>query len=316
MNKIYIPVGGRLGNQLFYYGFGRWLQSKYLPKHVLCFDFSAVYKQGGYYKYDKNGWQNSLEIFRAKQHEVYDKDFAVYREGDFLQKIWAAVIKKIKNNKNLNDSEIEYFSKIGLIYNCRPGLEKNYLLSGIHDKDVFVRSVLESDYYINQIRDELLGEITSCHGRKKENKELYKIIDGSESVCISVRRGDYVSNPELNYTFNICDKNYFDKAIKEIKERIDNPVLIFFSDDITWCKENFGKKIELPVYFESGNDDLAEKISLMSACKHFIISNSTFSWWAQWLATNENKIVVSPSKWYRDADSYLVLDSFIKIEVE
>ena len=38
----------------------------------------------------------------------------------------------------------------------------------------------------------------------------------------------------------------------------------------------------------------------MSSCSHFVISNSSFSWWAQYLSCNEDKIVYSPSKWYVD----------------
>ena len=245
MNKIYIPVGGRLGNQLFYYGFGRWLQLKYFPNRTLCFDFSAVYKQGSYYKYDSNGWQNSLELFKVKQYDTYSKDFAVYREGNAFQKIWAAIIKRLKNNSNLNNQEIKFFSKGGLIYNCRPGLENVYSFDKIRKKDIFVRGVLESDYYINQIRKELLEEIVPKTERKIENKELYNVIENSESVCISIRRGDYVTNPELNHKFNICDKQYFDSAIKEIKKRVRKPALIMFSDDIEWCRENMGGEISL-----------------------------------------------------------------------
>lgn len=315
MKKIYIPVGGRLGNQLFYYGFGRWLQIKYFPQYELCFDFSAVKKQGEDYRYEKSGWENSLKLFNTKQYEEYSKDLAVYREGTFFQKATSFFIKKVKNNRDLGDNEIRVLSKYGLVYNCREQLENLYSFQKINGRDIFVRSVLESDYYINQIRDKLLEEIVPKHERKKENQVLYDIIEHTESVCISIRRGDYVTNPELNHRFNICDKSYFEKGIYEIKSKVTNPTLIFFSDDIEWCRKNFEGKIGVPAYFESGRDDLSEKLRLMSTCKHFIISNSTFSWWAQWLATNEKKIVISPSIWFRDQDSSLVSGSFLKIDV-
>ena len=99
-----------------------------------------------------------------------------------------------------------------------------------------------------------------------------------------------------------------------MKEKLENPTFIFFSDDINWVKENI-KIGECVCYYERGVDPVWEKLRLMYSCKHFIISNSSFSWWAQYLSRNENKIVISPNRWYNDGRTADLLDeSFIKIE--
>lgn len=97
-----------------------------------------------------------------------------------------------------------------------------------------------------------------------------------------------------------------------IKRRVAKPVFILFSDDMDWVRENV--RIDAECHYESGADPVWEKLRLMYSCRHFIIPNSTFAWWAQWLSRSEDKVVVSPERWFNDdRPQFLIQDDFIKI---
>ena len=73
--------------------------------------------------------------------------------------------------------------------------------------------------------------------------------------------------------------------------------------------------------FISGYKDY-EELYIMGKCDHFIIANSTFSWWAAWLSTTqneENKIVIAPDTWfgYSGPQDYqdIYCESWIKINI-
>ncbi len=166
----------------------------------------------------------------------------------------------------------------------------------------------QSEKFFSDIKDILKKELEPKKKLTESNKELYEIINDTESVCITIRRGDYISNEKFKKIYYICDENYFYRGVNKIKELVKNPTLIVFSDDVEWAKENldFGVK----TYYETGKDDACEKIRLMSACKHFVISNSSFSWWAQYLSNNENKIVIAPKNWYTNGDNGDIYQDF------
>ena len=108
--------------------------------------------------------------------------------------------------------------------------------------------------------------------------------------------------------------------MKKITEQVENPVFYVFSnssDDINWIKENYDFSDYNVEYVDLNNPDY-EELRLMYSCKHFIISNSTFSWWAQYLCENENKIVIAPSEWNRHFDdcSGIYMPEWQVIEVE
>lgn len=128
-------------------------------------------------------------------------------------------------------------------------------------------------------------------------QEVWQEIYKSRSVFIHVRRKDYVTL--LNY-HGLPGMDYYDQAINLMTEKHggiqppDGLKFFVFSDDPTWCKQNFSSDFHV-VEGLSKYDDLR----LMAGCRHAIIANSTFSWWGAWLGDNQiNRTVIAPEKWF------------------
>lgn len=100
----------------------------------------------------------------------------------------------------------------------------------------------------------------------------------------------------------ICNDEYYRKAIDKILSEVNDPVFYIFSDDIEWVKHNMVYISNLlPVYINNGGESaVCIDMEIMRSCKHFIMSNSSLSWWAQFLSENQNKVVVAPSRWLND----------------
>jgi len=121
-----------------------------------------------------------------------------------------------------------------------------------------------------------------------------------QSVNLHIRRTDYAV-----YTFmGIQPLSYYYKAIALLKQQYENLRFYIFSDDMEWVINNLNME-ELDCVFVSGvySQTDIEDFYLMQQCKHHIIANSTFSWWAAWLCQYSNKQVIAPAKWFMDRNA-------------
>ena len=307
---IHVYMRGRLGNQLFQYAFVRSLQEQN-PEQDVCYHFDDVYSQG-----DKgDGWENSLKYF----HTVGVKESHKKLSLSFWQRIilffyWKKYPHKgdIETKNRYQMKWIKLMNKLGLFY-LDLGYFPFFIIKSGHD--IIVSGNFESERYFLNIKNKLYKEITPIFPVLDKNLDLMGKIRSTASVCISIRRGDFIENADFSRLLNVCTRKYFEAAIVEITKRISNPVFFFFSDDIAWVKENI--KINFPCYYETGNDPVWEKLRLMYSCKHFIISNSTFSWWAQYLGKDADKIVIAPNRWYNNEfRPDLYQDSWILVNVD
>ena len=152
---------------------------------------------------------------------------------------------------------------------------------------------------------------------KIKDKLLQKylnLIKNKNSVAIHIRRGDYLNNPKVRYVHGILKEDYYKKSISYLKKRVKNPFFFIFSDDVELVKKTFFFFNKEKFIFIDAKSSI-NALHLMSNCKHFIIANSTFSWWGAWLSKNKHKIICAPKKWLRAKISTpdIIPDSWVKI---
>ena len=114
-----------------------------------------------------------------------------------------------------------------------------------------------------------------------------------------VRRGDYLKEAKND----ILSNHYYLTAIKYIVDKIEDPHFYIFSDDIECVKKNL-KIMQKHTFIDSNQNSEFYDIQLMNLCKHHIIANSTFSWWAAWLNKNDKKIDIAPKIWLTDKNAF------------
>jgi hypothetical protein len=134
----------------------------------------------------------------------------------------------------------------------------------------------------------------------------------SDSMCVHVRRTDILKTEN---TKGPVELEYYGRAIETMRERARVSRAFVFSDDIAWCKEQEQLSLSVPTTFVSSEapDQLhpADDLHLMSLCKHFVIANSTYSWWAAWLGKAAEKVVITPRRWFRNEDPSFNGDSYL-----
>lgn len=283
---IYLVMCGRLGNQLFQYAFARKVQNE--TGQELAIDFTAINQV------DDPEWRNYLNEYNVHGYKTVDKN-EYYPIQRFLYKIFKILRPKSNELKQYKFDEFiaKKFSGCGVIYYESDYKFHDYNLSEIKAKNIIIRGWFESEQYFAGLSDILKRELTLKKALSRESEEISRLLRNAETICVTIRRGNFTKD-KYKKKFLICEPDYYYKGVEYIRKIHSGATVYICSDDIEWCKA----KLKFPgnVIFEP-QSEVCEKLYLMSLCKHFVIGNSTFSWWAQYLSSNKEKIVIAPSKW-------------------
>ena len=274
---IIVKLIGGLGNQLFQYACGRYLA--HLHKTELYLDLSFLEKpsDGSYTqrKYELAPYHLNIAFANAEMIQKFNPGNRLTRT---LQRKLPILFDHL------------YVSESGSAYH------KEFMS---YPADTYLDGFWQSELYFKPIENLLRNELTLNTELNKENQFWLNKINSCESIALHVRRGDYVQNKLANAFHGICSPEYYHAAISWMDKEVKASEVFVFSDDIDWCKAEFKEK-----NFHFVDVNSAEQahfdLMLMQHCKHAIIANSSFSWWAAWLNSNPDKKIVAPLHWFKD----------------
>jgi hypothetical protein len=164
-------------------------------------------------------------------------------------------------------------------------------------RPVYLVGYWQSESYFLNVTQELRDRLNFVPP-DAANAALLREMDSCESVAIHIRRGDYAEVGSITTCHGLVPPSYYERAVEWLSRRRQNLRFFLFSDDLDWARNN----IKLPAectYVDINRDGLAfNDMRLMSGCRHQVIANSTFSWWAAWLNSNQGKFVIAPERWF------------------
>ena len=304
--KFIIQIAGGMCNQMFQYAHARALQKEFGGE--ILFDLH-------WFKYGPKHLPFSLMHYKASENYRTKLSF-----WETLSLYYLAIIRRIFEKIGIQTEKgFKNATKFGVYYQFRwpwfntmikPLMPVNYVYGGYFSGKYFENAIKEvkEDFKIivpleNKIQV-MAVELASCN-----------------SVCVHIRLGDYKA-PGIKEKLFVCNEYYYETAVKKMQELVEQPVFYIFSNthkDFLEIQDSFNFGEAEVRFVDMGNKDF-EDLYLMSMCKHFILSNSTYSWWGQYLSDNNSRIVMAPKKWnnlehdpnWDPSDIYM--DGWIRIE--
>ena len=269
--KLVPRIFGGLGNQLFIYAAARRLMLVNNAELVLD-DISGFAYDRAYCRH----YQLDHFSISCRKATAMERLEPMQRVRRYIKRTW---------NKFLPFSHRTYLVQENVDFDSR-------LLSFKPRGTVYLEGYWQSEDYFKDVADTLRHDLQIKPLTDVANVAMAEHINSCTAVAVHIR---FFDQPKTPCTNNAPD-DYYSRAIAAMESLTPNAHYFIFSNQ----PEIARARIPLPdtrvtTIAHNQGDALAHAdLWLMTQCQHFIIANSTFSWWGAWLASHAGKHVIAP----------------------
>lgn len=276
--KVIVRLKGGLGNQLFCYAAARRLSlvndAELVLDTVSGFEFDYLYKR----TYSLAGFSIPARLATPQERmEPFGR----------IRRMFA---RKLSESKPLDKRR--YIQQVGVDFD--PNVVSLRLQEGTTYFDAFG----QSEKYFADIREQLKQDLKMLATVNLDTQNIAAAINSTESVGLHMR---WFDNGLKENSSNIS-LGYYAQAIAQLLTKIPAAHFFVFTDrpdKATGMMESLLKTYQYTLVSQAKVLESAETdFWLMRQCRHFIIGNSTFAWWAAWLAEQDKSqtLVFAPSQ--------------------
>ena len=256
------------------------------------------------------------------------KDFILYPfyDNGHRKYYWDTVFKYISNKVVSFDKNIsEIYNEPFFHYKEIPIFNKDTLLDGYFQSHKYfehnickIKDIIGIDEQINEVLlkypEYTANKTIVIHHRIGDNAIAY---NGTEKQLYHpIHKPKYYINSFKTLINKGID--IYDYDILYFCEAENNKIVNYYNLEINNAlKELTGKDLR----YKKVSDDIQdwEQLFIMTSAKHYIIPNSSFSWFGAYLSSSNDSIVCYPTTWYGPNYADLITndlfpDSWIKID--
>jgi hypothetical protein len=286
MKIIVRPLGG-IGNQLFGYAAARALAIRNDCELVID---------------DLSGFSYDHRYRRKCQLHHFSIPCRIAKPAERLEplsRLRRFIRKRVNKRKDFFDRDYiaqEVFDFDERLLHFRP------------HRDTIVEGYWQSEKYFEEKARVIRSDLEIRSPTDADNLAMAGRIAATNAVAVHFR----YFNPEIKNPDNL-PLDYYIRALARMSELVPGAHYFVFSDHPEMAMSSLplpAQKFTLVSHNKSDAMAFAD-LWLMRQCRHFVIANSTFSWWGAWLSDSGNKRVIAPSLVKRSGDSWWGFDGLL-----